>query len=173
MRQLSLLATTRVLQFVSLFQLRTIQHTLETATMIHAKLVALLASFILRKPLEKPSFEKVAIKTLESISNWNTSSLSIGKIMWICIESLNKRGTTLNMKQQNIIERILEDVQNEQHQQHRVQQVLPKKAQQSKSSARKPRTVPNYAHISAIKIQAAYRGYRVLDPTMRPSIKEL
>ncbi|KAG6514109.1 hypothetical protein ZIOFF_024449 [Zingiber officinale] len=64
-------------------------------------------------------------------------------------------------RQQNIIEQILEDVQNEQHQQHRVQQVLPKKAQQSKSPARKPRTVPNYAHISAIKIQAAYRGYRV------------
>ncbi|KAG6489437.1 hypothetical protein ZIOFF_050706 [Zingiber officinale] len=64
-------------------------------------------------------------------------------------------------RQQNIIERILEDVQNEQHHQHRVQQVLPKKAQQSKSPARKPRTVPNYAHISAIKIQAAYRGYRV------------
>ncbi|KAG6527828.1 hypothetical protein ZIOFF_009962 [Zingiber officinale] len=64
-------------------------------------------------------------------------------------------------RQQNIIERILEDVQNEQHQQHRVQQVLPKKAQQLKSPARKPRTVPNYAHISAIKIQAAYRGYRV------------
>ncbi|KAG6538935.1 hypothetical protein ZIOFF_004087 [Zingiber officinale] len=76
-------------------------------------------------------------------------------------------------RQQNIIERILEDVQNEQHQQHRVQQVLPKKAQQSKLPLRKPRTVPNYAHISAIKIQAAYRGYRVLDPTMRPSIKEL
>ncbi|KAG6476807.1 hypothetical protein ZIOFF_066055 [Zingiber officinale] len=33
-----------------------------------AKLVALLASFILRKPLEKPPFEKAAIKTLESIS---------------------------------------------------------------------------------------------------------
>ncbi|KAG6469871.1 hypothetical protein ZIOFF_070804 [Zingiber officinale] len=32
-----------------------------------AKLAALLASFILRKPLEKPSFEKAAIKTLESI----------------------------------------------------------------------------------------------------------
>ncbi|XP_042389624.1 syntaxin-81-like isoform X3 [Zingiber officinale] len=58
-----------------------------------AKLAALLASFILRKPLEKPPFEKDAIKT-----NWNTSSLSIGKIMWICIESLNRRGTTLNMK---------------------------------------------------------------------------
>ncbi|KAG6512387.1 hypothetical protein ZIOFF_030498 [Zingiber officinale] len=33
-----------------------------------AKLAALLASFILRKPLEKPPFEKAAIKTLESIS---------------------------------------------------------------------------------------------------------
>ncbi|KAG6490254.1 hypothetical protein ZIOFF_051539 [Zingiber officinale] len=33
-----------------------------------AKLVALLASFILCKPLEKPPFEKAAIKTLESIS---------------------------------------------------------------------------------------------------------
>ncbi|KAG6499469.1 hypothetical protein ZIOFF_039257 [Zingiber officinale] len=32
-----------------------------------AKLAALLASFILRKPLEKPPFEKAAIKTLESI----------------------------------------------------------------------------------------------------------
>ncbi|XP_074563508.1 protein IQ-DOMAIN 13-like [Curcuma longa] len=70
-------------------------------------------------------------------------------------------GSFIHMhRQQSIIERILEDVQNEQHQQHRVQQVLPKKAQQSKSPARKPRTVPNYAHISAIKIQAAYRGYR-------------
>ncbi|KAG6478439.1 hypothetical protein ZIOFF_061881 [Zingiber officinale] len=33
-----------------------------------AKLATLLASFILRKPLEKPPFEKAAIKTLESIS---------------------------------------------------------------------------------------------------------
>ncbi|KAG6506086.1 hypothetical protein ZIOFF_031401 [Zingiber officinale] len=33
-----------------------------------AKLAALLASFILRKPLEKPPFEKAAIKMLESIS---------------------------------------------------------------------------------------------------------
>lgn len=70
-------------------------------------------------------------------------------------------GSFIHMhRQQSIIERILEDVQNEQHQQHRMQQVLPKKAQQSKSPVRKPRAVPNYAHISAIKIQAAYRGYK-------------
>ncbi|XP_042466700.1 uncharacterized protein LOC122049382 isoform X1 [Zingiber officinale] len=106
-------------------------------------------------PWRNLHLKKLQLRRLKVFQNWNTSSLSIGKIMWICIESLNRRGTTLNMKQQNIIERILEDVQ------------------QLKSSARKPRTVPYYAHILAIKIQAAYRGYRVLDPTMRPSIKEL
>ncbi|KAG6468324.1 hypothetical protein ZIOFF_073000 [Zingiber officinale] len=132
-----------------------------------AKLVALLASFILRKPLEKPPFEKAAIKTLESISELEhfitkhrKDYVDLHRITEQERDNIEHEVSYPKLLQQNIIERILEDVQNEQHQQHRVQQVLPKKAQQSKSSARKPRTVPNYAHISAIKIQAAYRGYR-------------
>ncbi|WOK94541.1 hypothetical protein Cni_G03245 [Canna indica] len=62
-------------------------------------------------------------------------------------------------RQPSSIEEILEDAGNEQ-QHHRMHQVIPKKVQQSKSPARKPRIIPNYAHLAAIKIQAAYRGYR-------------
>ncbi|CAL9060571.1 unnamed protein product [Musa banksii] len=56
------------------------------------------------------------------------------------------------------IEKILEDAENEQHQ--RLHLVPPKKIQQSKSPALRPAVIPNYVHISATRIQAAYRGYK-------------
>ncbi|URE22079.1 IQ [Musa troglodytarum] len=58
------------------------------------------------------------------------------------------------------IEKILEDAESEQPQQDGVHSRPSKKVQQSIPAARKQTIIPNYAHISAIKIQAAYRGHR-------------
>ncbi|KAG6487668.1 hypothetical protein ZIOFF_056259 [Zingiber officinale] len=58
-----------IIQFASLFQLRTIQNT--------SKLAAVLASFILRKLLEKHPFEKAAIKTVHSQSLALTDFLQV------------------------------------------------------------------------------------------------
>ncbi|CAL9150283.1 unnamed protein product [Musa hybrid cultivar] len=58
------------------------------------------------------------------------------------------------------IEKILEDAESEQQQQDGVHSRPSKKVQQSIPAARKQTMIPNYAHISAIKIQAAYRGHQ-------------
>ncbi|RWW90072.1 hypothetical protein BHE74_00000790 [Ensete ventricosum] len=60
------------------------------------------------------------------------------------------------------IEKILEDAEREQQQQDGVHSRPSKKVQRSIPAARKQTIIPNYAHISAIKIQAAYRGHRML-----------